>query len=349
MELGDGKEPMQCPKCGFDHALQTTECLKCGIVFSRYKPAISAKAVAAIAGEASGQEVQAGAAEARPGGGANSAAAYGAVAAAIFALGSDTQSESGEVSREDALSELKCRAAAAPVALLAGWLVARTGLGMAAGMLAMVLHESGHAITAWLTGRWAIPMLWVTPHGETRSWAVVAMVTAAILFGGYLAWQAERPGWLLAAGGALAVQLVALSFPAGPLIVFFGDGGAMVLATLLMAAFYAPRESWIRRSWGLRWGLLGIGALSFLHVFLLWKGPMENLPFGEIEGVNLSDPSLLTEMYGWTTLQLVDRYVRLGTICLVALAAVYVWGLVAAYRQYQRSREIVKSKSASHP
>ena len=27
---------MQCPKCQFDHAAQTTECLKCGIVFAKY-------------------------------------------------------------------------------------------------------------------------------------------------------------------------------------------------------------------------------------------------------------------------------------------------------------------------
>jgi hypothetical protein len=28
---------MQCPKCQFDHELQTTDCQKCGIVFSRYQ------------------------------------------------------------------------------------------------------------------------------------------------------------------------------------------------------------------------------------------------------------------------------------------------------------------------
>jgi hypothetical protein len=28
---------MRCPKCQFDHELQTTDCLKCGIVFSRYQ------------------------------------------------------------------------------------------------------------------------------------------------------------------------------------------------------------------------------------------------------------------------------------------------------------------------
>jgi len=110
-----------------------------------------------------------------------------------------------------------------------------------------------------------------------------------------------------------------------------------VLAALLMATFFAPRESALYKSWGLRWGLLVIGALSFMHVFLTWTGPYEDIPFGEIEGVNLSDPSLLTEMYGWPVTQLVDRYVRLGTACLVVLLGLYLWGLVSAYLEIRRS------------
>ena len=35
---------MRCPKCQFDHELQTTECLKCGIVFTRYLAALEAAA-----------------------------------------------------------------------------------------------------------------------------------------------------------------------------------------------------------------------------------------------------------------------------------------------------------------
>jgi hypothetical protein len=304
---------MRCPKCQFDHELQTTECLKCGIVFSRYQAPLDGAAKQAEAAPEPAPEPL-------------------------------TPPEPA-ISRDEALRELKCRSIALPAALLLAWLVARTGLRLAAGMLAMVLHESGHAITAWLTGRWAVPMLWVTPHGEDRSWGIVLLVTAAIVFGGYLAWQAERPGWLLAAAAGLLLQLIALSQPAGALITFFGDGGAMVLATLLIATFYAPRESALRKSWGLRWGLLVIGALSFLHVFLLWTGPLEDLPFGEIEGVNLSDPSLLTEMYGWSVLQMVDRYVHLGMGCLVALLGLYIWGLVSAYLEIPRnlSPELGKS------
>ena len=308
---------MRCPKCQFDHPLQTIECLKCGIVFSRYKAALQnppnqANPVAPMA-------VSTMAASAPP-------TLAGAAAASKDAF-----------SRGEALTEFKYRILALPLALLLARLVAGTGLRMAAAMLAMVLHESGHAITAWLTGRWAVPMLWVTPHGEERSWAIVLLVTAVIVFAGFLAWKLERPGWLLAAAALLVLQLVALSLPAGALIVFFGDGGALVLATLLMATFYAPRESRLYQSWGLRWGLLAIGALSFLHVFLMWTGPIEDLPFGEIEGVNLSDPSLLTIMYGWTAPQMVDRYVRLGTFCLLALLALYIWGLVSAYLELRRS------------
>src|SRR5271169_3554379 len=312
---------MRCPKCQFDHPLQTTECLKCGIVFSRYHAPL----------ESAANQVQPDAAvavSARPALGVSGSPVLAGPAA------NDTHRGSYGLSdvRSDARTELKYRIFALPLALLVARLVAGTPLRMAAAMLAMVLHESGHAITAWLTGRWAVPLPWVTPHGQERSWLIVVLVTGAILFGGYLAWQAERRGWLFAAAALLVLQLIALTQPAGAMIIFFGDGGALVLATLLMAAFYAPRESPLVKNWGLRWGLLVIGALSFLHVFLLWRGPMEDLPFGEIEGVNLSDPSLLTEMYGWSVLQMVDRYTRLGTGCLVALLVLYVWGLVSAYR-----------------
>ena len=292
---------MRCPKCQFDHELQTTECLKCGIVFSRYRPALElpAEQTAAVLPESPS-----------------------AVLPSV---------------RMDAVRELVCRVCALPLGLIVAWLLTGTGLRMAAAMLAMVLHESGHAITAWLTGRWAVPLLWVTPHGEARSWSIVLILSTAIVFGGFQAWKAQRWGWFSAAAAALLLQLVVLCLPAGALIVFWGDGGAMVLATILIATFYAPRESSLYRSWGLRWGLLFIGALSFMHVFRMWSGPYEDIPFGEIEGVGPSDPTLLTETYGWTVTQMVDRYLRVATICFVVLAVVYVWGLISAYLEVRRS------------
>ena len=300
---------MRCPKCQFDHELQTTECLKCGIVFSRYQPAVEMPPQQAIP-----------------------------ASAALASQGAPP------MARDEALRELKYRALALPLALLVARLVTGTGLRMASAMLAMVLHESGHAITAWLTGCWAVPMLWVTPHGEERSWAIVLTLAAAFIFGGYIAWKAQHWGWLCVAATLLLLQLIALSFSAGALIVFWGDGGAMVLATLLMATFYAPRTSAFRKNGGLRWGLLLIGALAFMHVFLMWTGPYEGIPFGEIEGVGPSDPTLLTEMYGWSVIQLVDRYIRLGILCLLALLALYIWGLLSAYLEIPRTPSTGKQR-----
>jgi hypothetical protein len=127
---------MRCPKCQFDHELQTTECLKCGIVFSRYQAALDAAANQA--------------ALAVPIGEAPALSASADVAADLAPT---------FTGRNDALRELKYRAVALPLALLVARWAVSTGLGLPAGMLAMVLHESGHAITAWLTGRWAVPLL----------------------------------------------------------------------------------------------------------------------------------------------------------------------------------------------
>jgi hypothetical protein len=296
---------MRCPKCQFDHELQTTECLKCGIVFTRYQAALDA--------------------------GAKQAALAVPMVQAPPLSPSATPLRTG---RNDALRELKYRVLALPLALLVARWVVGTGLRMPVSMLAMVLHESGHAITAWLAGRWAVPLLWVTMRGENRSWSIILILTSALALGGFLAWKAQRWGWVCAAGAVLILQLVILSLPnftQEALIVFGGDGGALLLATILMATFYAPRDSALSKNRGLRWGLLVIGALTFMCVFRTWLGPIEDLPFGEIEGVNLSDPSLLTEMYAWSVTQLIDRYIRLATVCLVVLLVLYLWGLVSAY------------------
>jgi hypothetical protein len=326
---------MRCPKCQFDHPLQTTECLKCGIVFSKYKPPVEhsgddVPGIPVLAGSAAKQHdatVPANSADERMA----AAVVSSFVATLDRALSSDADNSPAAI-RKEASTEFRYRLLALPLALLAARLVAGTSLRVVAGMLTMVLHESGHAITSWLAGRWAVPMLWVTMHGEERSWVIVLLLTAAIIFGGVLAWKVQKYGWVCAAGALLMLQITILSAHHDEaLIVFGGDGGAMVLATILMAMFYAPRESALYENWGLRWGLLAIGALTFMHVYSLWSGPIENIPFGEIEGVNLSDPSLLTQMYGWTLGQLIDRYLLMGKVCFVVLFSLYVWGLVSAY------------------
>lgn len=339
---------MRCPKCQFDHPLQTTECLKCGTVFSKYETLANPSATSALPAVATAQPGAA--VPAKPTDPRMAAAMVSSFAASLdTALSSEAADKSPAAIRKEASREFKYRLLALPLALLFGYWATGTGLDMPAGMLAMVVHESGHAITAWLAGRWAVPMLWVTMHGENRSWPIVLIVMAAIVFGGFLAWRARRWELVCAAGAVLILQLVILSALSGfqqeGLIVFGGDGGALVLATILMSTFYAPAGGALRKSRGVRWGLLVIGALAFMHVFRMWSGPFEKIPFGEIEGVNLSDPSLLTAMYGWSLLQMVDRYLLLAKACFVGMGALYLWGLASAYvaLRYAASHEPYKA------
>ena len=124
--------------------------------------------------------------------------------------------------------------------------------------------------------------------------------------------------------------LVLRSGTAQQLIVFGGDGGGLAIGTMLMLTVYAREEHPLRRD-HLRWWLLVIGALAFMDVYAVWSGPINRLPFGDNEN-GLSDPSVLTEMYGWTLIGLVNRYRQLAHACLTLLVVVY---LAAIYPQTQ--------------
>jgi len=56
------------------------------------------------------------------------------------------------------------------------------------------------------------------------------------------------------------------------------------------------------------------------------------------EGVGLSDPSVLSEQYGWSASLLVNRYVALGCVCVFALACLYGVGLYRSRTDAARRR-----------
>ena len=238
---------------------------------------------------------------------------------------------------EDSVLEWKLRAAAIPGALLVAlafhaW---PTGHFLQRTFLSMMVHELGHATTAWWCGFGALPTLWKTLIPEVRGF--VAPIAVA-LFEGFLVfrgWTTQR--YVLVVIGLVlgVVQFTGTSgitnHQAHALITFGGDGGAMVLGTLLMASFFVPRL----RAGGIRWGLVVIGAAAFVDTFATWwsaRSDPDVIPFGEIEGVGLSDPSKLTDVYGWPEAQLVHRYVELGVACLIALGVIWSWGVWRARR-----------------
>jgi hypothetical protein len=248
----------------------------------------------------------------------------------------EAQSAQWDEVERDAALERSLRVWAIPVALLGSFVLVHTGLGRALVRIffSMWVHEIGHAAAAWLCGYLAFPGPWLTPIAAERSVPFAVLVSSALAFAAVRTWTSERRGLGTALASILAVQLACTMFlrpaSARQFIVFAGDGGCLVFGTLLMSTLYARAGGAIRAGW-LRWGLLAIGSASFADVFALWWSARHDedvIPFGHNEGSGLSDPSVLSETFGWSTNAIVHRYVVLGCVCLVALAVVYGFGLL---------------------
>ena len=236
--------------------------------------------------------------------------------------------------------EWKVRAIAIPAALVLAiafhaW---PTGHFLQRTFLSMIVHELGHAVTAWWSGYGALPTVWKTVVPELRGTITPLIVAAANITGFVVGWKTSRT-WL----SVLAVVLGALQFvatvgrtpaQAHELITFGGDAGAMVIGTALVLAFFVGPESKLRTN-HLRWGFLVIGAAALVDTLSTWwtaRTDTDVIPFGEIEGVGKSNPSRLREVWGWTDHQLISRYTTVGELCVVALVAVWAWGVWSARR-----------------
>jgi len=288
---------MRCPKCHFENAEQSTECLKCGIVFAKYERSLEVHKPAPVT----------------------------------------STEEEPVLTRDDARRELLYRWFALPAALISARLLVSIAPA-AVRILSMWIHECGHAVTAWLCGFPAFPGPWFTPVDTERSRPLAVMFVGLIGFGGFRAWKQQRWVLVVSSAAVLIVQFIftvrLYSDQAQQLIIFGGDAGCFVLGSILIATFYAGRESAIYQN-SLRWGFLAIGALAFMDAFAVWSH-VDSIPFGENEN-GLSDPSVLTDLYGWGIKQLLDRYYHLAVFCLAALAVVYAVGLAQAQMEYRRS------------
>ncbi|GEJ58860.1 hypothetical protein [Anaeromyxobacter diazotrophicus] len=308
--------PAACPHCDAPR-VDGPECPRCGVIYAR------AHRRAPASGTPAGVDLR----------------TADAPSTAALASTPGTQVVWGGAA-DDARTELTLRAIGPPVALLVSWLLVSspTGHMLVRTFLSMWVHELGHAAAAWLCGHLAFPGPWRTPISDSRHALVVLVVAASFAYVAWRGWAARSPSLIVTGAAGLVAQLVCVLLPARParaFITFAGDGGALVLGTLLMSTIYVPPESRIRQG-ALRWGFLAIGAASFVDAFRTWLGARSDpdaAPLGEIEGVGLSDPSALMQVHGWSLHRITGAYVGLGTACAAAFLALYVYGLLRARRR----------------
>jgi hypothetical protein len=238
---------------------------------------------------------------------------------------------------EPGLDTTRARAWGVPIALAVAGLVGLTGPGafLERILFGMWLHELGHALASWCCGVFAVPLPWLTLGGGSRS-PVFIVLLFGVLGGLGWRWRTERQRLAVLSVPAV-VLLIGLLVPfrhATTFIVFSGDGGAMVLGTVLMlGAVLLPDDARLSRG-ALRWGYLVIGAGAFMDAFITWVRSWRDfaeLPFGRSEASGLSDALRLVDVSGWSEAGLVRAYLALGLVCLAVLA------VVAARRLLRRS------------
>lgn len=229
------------------------------------------------------------------------------------------------------------RLIAFPIAFLVMWLFSATGAGkfILRTFFGMWLHEFGHASAAWLTGRWALPLPWVT-FSFDRSWLVTIFIIAGgvalVRFG-----VMRRSMVTIVLGGALLLATLV-----GHLVsanaqrafdVFGGEAGAMVYGALMSCGFLVHSRLRIFRG-GLRWGWLVIGSASWADATRVWwdsrVDPAE-IPFGVEDGMP-SDASRLVDELGWEPMVMVKRFLAVAVISLLVAVVAFAFAALREWR-----------------
>lgn len=238
---------------------------------------------------------------------------------------------------EDPALEKKICIGALPAMLAFAFVVQLSGFGTSIQRIVftMPVHELGHATVAWFCGFNAVPTLWKTISPSNRGVAASFLLFLGIAALANYGRRNMQNAWVVIAAFLLLMQgigtLMITERDSEQYILFGGDGGGMVLATLLMLSFYFGKQTQLYKG-GLRWGFLGIGAAGFADMFMTWwRSASDRLqvPYG-LTGGEPTDAFKLINYHTWSWEQLISRHVTVGVICLMVLLAFYLWGIKQA-------------------
>jgi hypothetical protein len=210
------------------------------------------------------------------------------------------------------------------------------------------LHEFGHAITAWISGRFAfpigalIPMAAFTQISSEKNFLVTLLWLSGLGYLAFLSLKAKKPYLFLVSACFILASLKMTWFSgietSSMLITYFGCGGEFVLATLLMIAFYYRLpDSW---RWDFfRYPFLLVGGYGFASAYLQWHQISRGtrpLPIGSfLDGVGGpgGDMGALMSQYHWSQAEIIASYTKIGNLCAWIIAAHYFYFLARSLIQ----------------
>jgi hypothetical protein len=228
---------------------------------------------------------------------------------------------------------------AAPVALVLALLFCSTAAGRFFGaLISMPFHELGHALTSWLSSRFAVPLPFFTVWHAEQSVLFGLLVAGTITAFGARSWlERRRFGVLLAL--VLLIAQVGMSWlvPArltSMLQILGGALGEIVLGALVLVAFHFPLPDRLRWDFW-RWPALAPGSICLAHALLLWARAVRDVrhvPWGAAIG-NESDGDMnrLVDVFGWRASELASFYLKAAVLSVLFLVVAQAWA-------WQRSR-----------
>ena len=179
-----------------------------------------------------------------------------------------------------------------------------------------------------------------------RTWAIPVALASAF----FLVWAVPSlvriflSMWVHELGHATTAWMCGyLAFP-GPWLTPTASRQSLLFELLVLGALgFGVFRAFRQERPGLARALIAVAALQLFCAALLgparWasRTDFDRIPFGMNEGAGLSDPSVLSEGFGWSANMLVNRYVALGCVCLAVLASVWLLGVVRARRAVSAS------------
>ena len=222
---------------------------------------------------------------------------------------------------------------AAPTALVLALSFCHTGLGGFFGpLVAMPFHELGHALTSWLSSRFAVPLPFFTVWHEQRSVPFGLAVAVAIGAFGVRSWLERRRFGVTLALLLLVCQL-ALSWlvPARftlMLQILGGGLGEIVLGALVLVAFHFPLPDRLRWDFW-RWPALVPGSICLAHALVMWSRAVKDvryMPWGAAVGDESDgDMNRLVNIFGWRAKALSSFYLKAALLSVAVLVAAQAW------------------------